>query len=190
MLALDGSLDLDTGHRRRQPPAQASGGTYTPADETQSSTASLNSGYAHDLTTPLNAQIAQLQADLAAANAGQVQAQSSLDAENQSLRAEVAKLKLEATRLKINSVAGNAIKLAGPAGKAVTLKLTVSKKVAKARKLKSRNVGTATGKIGADATATIPFNASSKALKKGSLKVTVTATCEDRVATTAATLKG
>lgn len=164
------------------------GGTYTPADETQTSTASLNSGYASDLTTPLTAQIAQLQTDLAGANAGQVSAQSSLAAENTSLKAQVAQLKLEATRLKINSISGNSVKLSGPAGKAVKIKLTISKKVAKARKLKSRNVGTASGKIGANATATIPF--SPKAVKKGSLKVTVTATCEDRVATSAATLKG
>jgi hypothetical protein len=165
------------------------GGTYTPADGTQTSTANLNSGFAHDLTAPLEEEIAQLEANLSAASASQVSTSSSLGAENASLRAEVAKLKLEATRLKIGSVSGNSVKLAGPAGKAVALKLTVSKKVAKRLKLKSRTVGTAKGKIGADAAATIPFKAASKALAKGSLKVTVTATCEDRVASGSATLK-
>jgi hypothetical protein len=179
------------------------GGTYTPADETQTSTANLNSGFAHDLTAPLEEEIAQLEANLSAAEqeiaqleanlsaagASQISTSSSLGAENASLKAEVAKLKLEATRLKIGSVSGNSVKLAGPAGKAVALKLTVSKKVAKRLKLKSRTVGTAKGKIGADAAATIPFKAASKALAKGSLKVTVTATCEDRVASGSAKLK-
>ena len=138
--------------------APAVGGTFYPADQTQTSTASLNSGFAHDLTTPLTAQIAQLQADLTGANAAQTSAQSSLaaqtsaksslEAQNTALTAQVAQLKLEATRLKINSVSGGSVKLAGPAGKAVTIKMTISKTVAKALKLKSRTLATATGKIG------------------------------------------
>ncbi len=184
--------------------APAVGGTFYPADQTQTSTASLNSGFAHDLTTPLTAQIAQLQADLTGANAAQTSAQSSLaaqtsaksslEAQNTALTAQVAQLKLEATRLKINSVSGGSVKLAGPAGKAVTIKMTISKTVAKALKLKSRTLATATGKIGVDAAAALTIKPSGKAAaalsKKGGAKVTVTATCEDRVASTGTTLKG
>jgi hypothetical protein len=174
------------------------GGTYVPADETQSSIASLAAGSLHPLEEEivlLNEDIDQLVAELDAANAalavasGQVSAKSGTDSENQALKAEVAKLKLESTRLRITSVANGSVKLAGPAGKAVTLKITCSKSSAKKLKLKSRKVATASGKIGADASATIPFKASSKALKNGSLKVTVTATSEDRLASTSATLK-
>ena len=67
--------------------------------------------------------------------------------------------------------------------------MVITKAKAKRLRLKSRVVAKATGRIGADTGATIPFKAKHKALKQGPLKVTVRARSKDRVASTRATLR-
>jgi len=178
-------------------------GIFVPADTLETSAADFSSATIAAATSQLNGQIdlleatveslnaqaAVLQGTLAAGNGGQVQAQGSLAAENQALKAEISKLKLEGTRLAIDSVSGRSVKLTGPAGKSVTIRMVMTKAKAKRLRLKSRVVAKATGRIGADAGATIPFKAKHKALKQGSLKVTVRARSKDRVASTRATLR-
>ena len=156
----------------------ALGGSFKPADQTQTPASSLASGTVELATEPLLEEIdqletftAQLQAQKAAAEQAAASAQAgagqavSLQQENQALRAEVARMTLEATTLRIRPVGnrspgqlaanGISVRVTGPAGKRVTVRLLVSGAVAKALGLKSRVLGKATTTIGADATALV-----------------------------------
>ena len=181
VLALTG-VDLATSSS----PAAACtglGGTYVPADETQSTVASLSSGSTH----PLEEEIATLEAEIA------------------TLRAQVTQMSAEATTLQIDkagtsstltaAAAGTSLKLTGPAGKAVTVRLLASNKnQAKKLGLKSRVLGSAAAKFGADAKALVKITPTGKpaaALKKakGSVKVLFQAISGDRVVAIRGTLK-
>jgi hypothetical protein len=166
------------------------GGTYVPADQTQSSVASLASGSVH----PLEEEIVSLETDLAAA-----------DAEVAQLRAEVAQLKAEATRLQIDkgttassvqaASAGTTLKLTGPAGKSALVRLLASNRnQAKKLGLKSRVLGSGTVKFGADGTGSIkitPSGRAASALKsaKGEVKVLYQAVAGDRMVAIRSTLQ-
>jgi hypothetical protein len=167
------------------PPAGL-GGTFVPADETQNTIAALASGTVEHATEPLQGRIAQLetftaqlQAQKAAAEQAAAGAQAQLgqvgplQQENQSLRAEVARMRLEATPLRITPVgkrsaaqlaaSGMSVRVTGPAGKRVTVRLLVSEAVAKALRLKSRVLGKKTATIGADATALVRITLGARA---------------------------
>ena len=167
------------------PPAGL-GGTFVPADQTQTPASSLASGTVELATEPLLEEIdqletftAQLQAQKAAAEQAAASAQAgagqgaSLQQENQALRAEVARMRLEATTLRIRPVGnrspaqlaakGISVRVTGPAGKRVTVRLLVSGAVAKALGLKSHVLGKATATIGADATAVVKITLGTRA---------------------------
>jgi hypothetical protein len=162
------------------------GGTFHPADETQNTIAALASGTVEHATAPLQGRItqletftAQLQAQKAAAEQAAAGAQAqlgqvgTLQQENQSLRAEVARMRLEATPLRITRVgkrsaaqlaaSGMSVRLTGPAGKPVTVRLLVSQAAAKALRLKSRVLGKKTATIGADAAALVRITLGARA---------------------------
>jgi hypothetical protein len=188
----------------------ALGGTYHPADETQTPAASLASGTVEHATEPLQGRIAQLetftaqlQAQKAAAEQAAAGAQAqlgqvgSLQQENQSLKAEVTRMRLEATTLRITPVgkrsaaqlaaSGMSVRVTGPAGKRVTVRLFVSSAVAKALGLKSRLLGRATAPIGADASALVRIGLGGRAKAamrsaKRSIKVSFEAVSGDRSA--------
>ena len=186
------------------------GGTFTPADQTQTSTANLNSGYAHELTEPLDAEIllltdevGQLTADLttaqgaAAAAAAQVAAKTATDKENAALKAQIAALKASALsiepvgKLTLGQLADRPqVNVTGPAGKSVTVRILAKK--AKALRLKSNVLAKATAQIRVDGTALVRLAPSGKAkaaLKKAkSAGVTFQVTSGDRTASTARTL--
>ena len=159
------------------------GGTYVPADETQSTVASLASGSTHPLEEEIVA----------------------LEDENAALKAEIAKLTAQAKTLQIDkasasstvtaAAAGTSLKLSGPADRSVTVRLLASNKnQAKKLGLKSRVLGSATAKFGADGTAVVKVTPSGKpaaALKKakGSVKVLFQAISGDRVVALRGTLK-
>jgi hypothetical protein len=167
------------------PPAGA-GGTFVPADETQNTIAALASGSVEHATEPLLEEIDQLEtftdqlqaqkalAEQAAAGA-QVRASQvgPLQQENQALKAEVERMRLEATPLRIRPVGnrspaqlatrGMSVRVTGPAGKRVTVRMLVSRAAAKALGLKSRLLGRATATIGADATALIRITLGARA---------------------------
>jgi hypothetical protein len=186
------------------------GGTFVRADETQSTIAALASGSVEHATEPLLAKITQLEtftgqlqeqkataeraAAAAQAQAGQV---GPLQQENQALRAEVARMRLEATTLRITPIgkrsaaqlaaSGMSVRVTGPAGKPVTVRLFVSGAVAKALRLKSRVLGKATATIGADASALVRIRLGGRAKAavrgaKRSLRVSFEAVSGDRSA--------
>jgi hypothetical protein len=168
------------------PAPAGAGGTFVRADETQSTIAALASGSVEHATEPLLAKITQLEtftgqlqeqkataeraAAAAQAQAGQV---GPLQQENQSLKAEVERMRLEATPLRITPVgkrsaaqlaaSGMSVRVTGPAGKRVTVRLLVSQAVAKALRLKSRVLGKKTATIGADATALVRITLGARA---------------------------
>jgi hypothetical protein len=192
------------------PAPAGAGGTFVRADETQNTIAALASGSVEHATEPLQARITQLEtftgqlqeqkaaAERAAAAAqGQAGQVGPLQQENQSLKAEVARMRLEATPLRITPVgkrsaaqlaaSGMSVRVAGPAGKQVTVRLFVGAAVAKALRLKSRVLGKATATIGADASALVTIRLGGRAKAavrraKRSLRVSLEAVSGDRSA--------
>jgi hypothetical protein len=192
------------------------GGTavFEPADQTQNTIAALASGTVEHETAPLIAEIdelttftAQLEAQKAAAEkaaadaraamAGAQGAAAAAQGAATAAQAEVARLKLEATRLRISPVGGRSpaqlasngasVRVTGPAGKPVTIRLLVSEAVAKALGLKSRVLGKRTATIGPDASALVRINLGRRAKAamrsaKRSITVSFKAVSEDRSA--------
>jgi hypothetical protein len=186
------------------------GGTLVPADETQNTIAALASGSVEHATEPLLEEIDQLQtftqqlqeqksaAERAAAGAqSQAGQAATLAQENQALRAEVARMRLEATPLRIRPVGnqtaaqlaarGMSVRVTGPAGKRVTVRMLVGQATAMALRLKSRVIGKKTATIGADATALvrITLRARAKAAMRRAnraVKVSLEAVSGDRTA--------
>jgi hypothetical protein len=168
------------------PAPTGAGGTFVRADETQNTVAALASGSVEHATEPLQAKITQLETftgqlqeqrataeratAVAQAQAGQV---GPLQQENQSLKAEVERMRLEATPLRITplgkrsatqlAASGMSVRVTGPAGKRVTVRLLVSQAGAKALRLKSRVLGKKTATIGADATALVRITLGARA---------------------------
>jgi hypothetical protein len=194
------------------------GGTFVPADQTQNTIAALASGTVEHATAPLNARITdlttftqQLQAQKAAAEQAAARAlaqagqATTLQQENQALKAEVARLKLEATTLRIRPLGrqspaqlaanGAAVRVTGPAGKRVTVRLLVSAAEAKALGLGSRVLGKQTATIGSDANARVRITLGSRAKRAmrradRSMMVTFDAVSGDRSASATRRLSG
>jgi hypothetical protein len=169
------------------------GGTYKPADETQTTTASLNSGYLEHETAPLKAALT----DADKAKAG---LQALLDG----ARAEVAKLAaalvpmkvaLPTARISDSKLAknGTTVTVTGPAGKRVAVELTIGESRARKLKLASSTLARGNATLGANGTAKVALKPGKSAAKriarlKRSLTITVTALAGDRVASTTGTL--
>ena len=168
------------------------GGTYVPADETQSSNAQFNSGLIEHETEPLKAALAD-------AEKAKLGLQGLLDA----ARGEVAKLTARLTpmtvalpsatmRAKALRKQGTTATVSGPAGAEVTVDLAVPYGTARKLKLASPRLDRETATLGADGTADValrPGRKARKALKqaKQALALTVTARAGDRLASSGAT---
>jgi hypothetical protein len=176
------------------------GGTYTPADAIQTSTAQLSSGYLEHETAPLSAEIAGLKAAAGEADRAKTALQALLDAakaEIATLTAAVAPMTavLPTARISGRRLArrGTTVTVTGPAGRTVAVELTIG--AGKARRLELASPRLARGKatLAADGTARVairPRRAVARRVARlaRSLRITVTATAGDRVATTSATL--
>jgi hypothetical protein len=136
------------------------GGTYTPADQTQTTASSLASGVVGEATAPLNSQIASLQASLTSAEQARDAAKAALAATNAQLGRVMPGLSpftvtLPAARMKARTVAaeGAAIAIAAAPLRPVTVSLLTGRAPAKRLGLPSRVLASATGTIGANGTA-------------------------------------
>ena len=168
------------------------GGTYVPADATQSTNAQFNSGLIEHEVEPLKAQ-------LAGAEKARTVLQGLLDA----AQAEVARLtaQLEPMTVALPSATvkasvlrkqGTSAAVTGPAGAEVTVDLTVGFGTARKLGLRSARLDRATATLGADGTATValkPGKKARKALRKAERPVafSVVARSGDRIATSGAT---
>jgi hypothetical protein len=194
---LDAVADTDAA---RQAACQGIGGTYHPADATQSSLVSWSSGQVHLATAALEAQIAdqaaQIRSLLASTSASASGAGGDGAAQIAGLKSEVAALKLDLRTLKLSLPAampsrgalarsGIALTLAGPARRVVTVRALIGFAKAKRLGLASRIVGIRRVVLGADGSAAFrlkPTRAAAAALEKarGTLVLAVDATTGDR----------
>jgi hypothetical protein len=175
------------------------GGTFVGPDAIQTPATSLASGTVEVATEPLLERIdqlesftAQLQAQKAAAEqaAAGAQAQAgragTLEQQNQALLAEVTQLRLEATPLRIQpgrtrsaarlAANGVSVRVTGPAGRRVTVRMLLGRGAAKALGLKSRLLGRRTTTIQADATALVRITVGRRAkaaLRRANRSMTV-----------------
>jgi methionine-rich copper-binding protein CopC len=168
------------------------GGTYVPADETQSSSAQFNSGLIEHETDTLKAALAD-------AEKATLDLQGLLGA----ARGEVAKLTARLTPMTITlpsaTMAAKALRnegttatVSGPAGAEVTVGLTVPYGTARRLKLASPRLDREQATLGADGTADValrPGRKARNALKqaKKALALTVAARTGDRIASSGAT---
>jgi hypothetical protein len=188
------------------------GGTFAPADETQSTFTSLASGTVTQATAPLTAQITelttftqQLEAEKAAAQKAAADAQAALGAAQKAAadaqttlgaaQAEVARL---STLLRLEPVGSRSavrraaaeqdVKVTGPAGMRVVVRLRLTRAAAKAAQSKALVLGKEAVTLGQDGTATVDFALARKAqtaLRKAkSSGVYFTARSGDRYAST------
>jgi hypothetical protein len=171
-------------------------GTYTPADETQTTTANLNSGYLEHETAPLTAQIASLTASLTDMTTARNTLQGMVDA----AKAELAKLatpmqvtlpSARTTRAALGK--GTSITVTGAAGAPVKARLSVWEGQARKLRLKSSVLASAKATLGADGKATVvltPKAATREALEKlgRSIAMKATVTSGDRIVRTTGTL--
>jgi hypothetical protein len=169
------------------------GGTYTPADETVTSTAALNSGFLEHETAPLTAAVTD-------ANNAKAALQVLLDG----ARAEVARLAaalvpmkvaLPTARISDSKLAknGTTVTVTGPVGKAVAVKLAIGESRARKLKLPSSTLARGKATLRADGSAKVALKPGKSVAKriaklKRSLSITVTALAGDRVASTTGTL--
>jgi hypothetical protein len=144
------------------------GGTYHPADETQSTAASLASGTVEEETAPLNAQIDQLKKDKAAADGATAAA-------NRATAAALARVGLLETPLKVTPAprgsmrSGIQVKVTGRPLSAVSVRLLASKARKTSLKLRSRVLTSQTVALAADGTKTItlkPGKSTNRALRR------------------------
>ena len=168
------------------------GGTYVPADETQSTGAQFNSGLIEHETEPLKAALAD-------AEKAKLDLRGLLDA----ARGEVAKLTARLTPMTVALPSatmqakglrkqGTTATVSGPAGAEVTVDLTVPYGTARTLKLASPRLDREQARLGADGTADVtlrPGKQARKALRraKKALALTVIARTGDRVASSGAT---
>jgi hypothetical protein len=169
------------------------GGTYTPADETQTTTASLNSGFLEHETAPLTAALTE-------ADKAKAALQTLLDG----ARAEVARLAAALAPMKVAlptariadsrlAKKGTTVTVTGPVGRAVAVKLAIGESRARKMKLSSSTLARGKATLGADGTAKVALKPGKSVAKrigrlKRSASITVSAFAGDRVATTTATL--
>lgn len=191
---LDEVADTDAA---RQTACQGIGGTYYPADATQSSLVSWSAGQVHLATAALEAQIADQAAQIGSLLAGSGAGTGDGGAAQiGALRSEIAALKLDLRTLRLTLPAtlpsrgalardGIALALAGPAKRRVIVRALLSAAKAKRLGLGSRVVGTRSVALGADGSATFtlkPTKAVAAVLKRarGTLVLAVDATTGDR----------
>jgi hypothetical protein len=167
------------------------GGTFVPADQTQNTIASLASGSVTHATAPLMAEITQLKTFTEQLEAQKAAAQSATAA----AQAEVARLQTQLRLAPIGNQSGarvaaqdRDVKVTGPAGMRVTLRLRLTSGAAKAIGWKSLVLDKETATIGQDSTAVVDFTLDRRArtaLRKAkSSGVYFTARSGDRWATT------
>ena len=185
----------------------ADAGSFRPADETQTAAASLASGTIAEATAPLEAQVGTLQAALTAAQQARDTAQGALATAQASLataNAELARVMplarrfsvaLPTAQMKARSLAndGARVSIAGPPLKTVSLRLTVSKAVAKRLGLSSGLLARRTASIEADGSSQVtlkPKRAVARKLRamRGSARLTLAASGGDRTDTARGTV--
>jgi hypothetical protein len=170
---------------------EALGGEFFPADEIQSTAASLAGG----LVEPLEEEIAALEGELAAAQQARTAAEQALAAARAGVNNAAAqalpalralRVTMPTARVKARRIAqrGMTVSVTGPALKPVFVKLRIGKSRAKALGLSQRVLGTATAPIGSDGTATItikPTKSAARALRrmKQSLAIQVVAAANE-----------
>jgi hypothetical protein len=192
---LDEVADTDAA---RQTACQSVGGTYYPADATQSSLVSWSAGQVHLATAALEAQIADQAAQIGRLLASTSASAAAPDSATQvgALTSEIAALKLDLRSLKLSLPAtlpsrgalakdGIALTLAGPARRTVTVRALISAAKARRLGLGSRVLGTRRVVLGTDGNAAFTLNPSKAAatvLRKarGTLALAVDATTGDR----------
>lgn len=170
----------------RQAACVGKGGTYYPADATQSSNAAFNSGLIEEVQAPLEARIRTFEETLAAAQAKQTATDAQLLAANAKLAQAPAAPKPLAARLGATTFtpagvasSGVPVDVTGPAGQAVRVRATVPASAVKKHRLRSTVLGSKGGVVGRDGTVRLvvkPSASQAKALKavsKGSLTVTL-----------------
>lgn len=158
------------------------GGTYRPADETQSTAAAFLSGYTQHLVEPLEAQIAAAESAKDAAEYRAAAAESratSAEAQIAQAKADAAAAQAKADglarRLAISAPAsagragvatrGIALTVTGPPSLAVKVRLLVSPGRAQKLGLKSRSLGTVGGTTGGDYSLPLTLRLRAKAAK-------------------------
>lgn len=183
--------------------------SYVPADATQSSKAAWALGPVQEAVEPLEERIATLTSDLGTATSALTAIGAELTGVKGALsnaNAEIASLKAALTRLKLTfpatapsldalAASGLALKLAGPAGQTVNVRLLVPAAKLKKLGLRSRIVGTHKVVLAADGSASFVLRtttAAASALRKhtGKLAVLGEATTGDRRSLASATLAG
>ncbi len=167
----------------------ASQGEFVPGDTMQTAATALNSGTILAATDPLNAQIADLATQKAAAERAAADAREALAAAPGATTAGQA-----STRLRLEPVGGKSaardrsVKVSGPAGMRVIVRLRLTTAAAKAAGWKSLVLDKETATIGQDGTAVVEFTlngAARAALRKAkSSGVYIAARSGDRWATT------
>lgn len=165
------------------------GGTYYPADATQSSIAAFSSGLITqtkaETAAPFEARIRTFEETLAAARTRQAATDAQLAAANARLAATPAAVKPLAATLPKSSftpaqlvASGVPVSVTGPAGQRVRVRATVTAAQAKKHGLRSTVLGSKSGTVAQAGTATIavkPSAAQGRRLKtaKGSVAVTL-----------------
>jgi hypothetical protein len=179
--------------------APAVGGTYYPADATQSSVASFNSGLIEETeartAAPFEARIRTFEETLAAATAKQAATDAQLaaavarpaqGAAAKPLAATLATRRLTPARLVSSGVP---VSVTGPAGQAVRVRATVTAAAARKHRLRSTVLGSKAGRVGTDGTATVVVKPSAaQGRKLRSARGSVAVTLELVVGTTKATV--
>jgi len=176
------------------------GGTYTPADAMQTTTAALNSGFLEHETAPLTAEIGALKGAVAAADRAKAAVQAALDL----AQAEIARLTAAAVPMTVAlptatttgkrlAKGGTEATVTGPAGQPVTVRLAVSARRARKLGLASATLASARAALGADGRAVVrlaPKGRAARRLKRieRAVTVTVSARSGDRTAATTATV--
>jgi len=185
----------------RETACQGLGGTYHPADATQSTLASWSAGQVHLATAPLHDEIAEQAAQIGALRAAGADSAAQISA----LRSEIAALRLDRRTLKLSLPAtipspgalarnGIALSLAGPARRPVSVRALISGAKANKLGLRSRVIGRRSVVLDADGNATftlVPAQAAA-ALERaeGSLALALDATTGDRHTVVSASLGG
>jgi hypothetical protein len=175
-------------------------GVYVPADETQTTTAALNSGFLEHETAPLVAEIAGLKTAATEADKAKAALQALYDA----AKAEIAKLTAAAAPMKAALPTarisakrlckrGTTVTVTGPAGRTVKVTLAVGESRARKMKLSSSTLARGKATLGADGSAKVALKPGKSVAKrigrlKRSASITVTALAGDRVASTTGTL--
>jgi hypothetical protein len=176
------------------------GGTYTPADQTQTTAAAMASGTVEQATAPLTAQVDSLTKAVGDAEAARVGVQRLLDAANSRIAELTAMtapmtLALPSARADGDRLArrGTQVTVSGAPNAPVTVRLSISGRNARKLGLKSAVLASAKATLGAGGQATValmPKRSTRKALRglKRAIGMTVTARSSDRIASSGGTI--